>query len=67
MSIYNTVFTSDYLGHFPVALSFVWALRAKIADRDFASRQSASLVPVERGKLRNLLPQMIANFSSLSG
>ena len=27
MSIYNTVITSNYLGHFPVALSFVWALR----------------------------------------
>jgi hypothetical protein len=43
-----------------VTLNFVWALRAgerssrvKIADRGFASRQGASLVPIERGNLRN--------------
>jgi hypothetical protein len=46
-----------------IMLSFVWALhngerssRVKTADRGFASRQSASLVPIKRGKLRTLLP-----------
>ena len=46
------------IGH----LSFVWALRdsdrsshVKIADRGFASRQSASLVPIKRGKLRRFV------------
>jgi hypothetical protein len=40
-----------------VTLNFVWALRAgerssrvKIADRRFASRQSASFVPIKRGE-----------------
>jgi hypothetical protein len=46
-----------FVGHVSeVTLSFAWALRdsersgrVKIADRSFASRQSASLVSIERG------------------
>jgi hypothetical protein len=47
---------------FLVTLSFRWALldgelssRVKTADRGFASRQSATLVPIKRSKLRKFV------------
>ena len=33
------------------------SIRAKLADRKFASRQSASLVSIKRSKLGNSLPK----------
>jgi hypothetical protein len=49
---------SERLGHFVGHVKLVWELRdgecssrVKIADRGFASRQSASLAPVEYRKL----------------
>ena len=51
----------ERIGHL-LTLNFVWLLRdgerssrVKIADRGFASRQSASLVSIERGKLRRFV------------